>query len=286
MFKNILYVLSLFVLIGCDSSSDIRITDPIIPPPQNADKLIINEENSDIVIASIISSIGVLRDRIEHIPRINLDENSGFVSNELFDNFNLGSDISDIINRCNNGGKAILNSASSSSLDITFKECNDDDKVINGNLNIDFDDGISHFILNKFSYDNNSFFEQANITYDNRGDRKDIDAFITSGFVINDGEQISLKDIEFKKISKNYILNGDLGTGCLGGVVLVKTIEAISAPDNKCPDGGELYAVGGDGSTLGITFNKNVTIETFLNNSIKEYYNTCVDLPTSSDVCN
>ena len=278
MFKSVLFILSMLILSGCNSSSDITTTDPIIPPPQNPDKLIINEENSDIVIASIISSIGILRDRIENIPRIDFDKT-------LRESSTLDLDISDIINRCNDGGKAILNSASSKSVNITFKECSDDDKVINGNMNIEFDDGVSHFVLNKFSYDDNSFFEQANITYDNRGDRKDIDAFITSGFIIDNGEQISLKDVSFKKISQNYILNGDLGTGCLGGVVLVKTINAISAPDNECPNGGELYAVGGDGSTLGITFKKNVTIETFLNNSVREYYNTCVDLPTYNDVC-
>lgn len=284
MFKNVLFILSLFVLIGCDSS-EITTTEPIIPPPQNADKLIINQENSDIMIASVISSIGILRDRIENIPRIDLDKISGFGSSELLGDLDLGLDISDVINLCKDGGKAILNNASSTSINITFKECKDDNKVINGNSNLELDDGIYHLVLNQFRYDNNSFFEQANITYDERGDRKDIDAFITSGFVINDGEQISLSNISFKKISQNYILNGDLGTGCLGGVIIVKTIEAISAPDNECPDGGELYVVGGDGSTLGIIFNKNMSIETFLNNAIKKYYDTCLDLPTYNDVC-
>ncbi len=284
MFKNILFVLSLFVLIGCDSS-EITTTEPIIPPPQNADKLIINQENSDIVIASIISSIGILRDRIENIPRIDLDKISGLDSSELLGDLDLGLDISDIVDICEDGGKAILNSASSTSVNITFKECKDDGKVINGNSNLELNDGEYHLELNQFRYDNNSFFEYADITYDERGDRKDIIAFISSGFIINNGEQISLRNILFKKIAQNYILNGDLGTGCLGGVIIVKTIEAISAPDNKCPNGGELYAVGGDGSTLGIIFNKDVSIETFLNNGIKEYYDTCLDLPTYSDVC-
>ena len=285
MFKNILFILSLFVLMGCNSNDDITTTPPIIPPPQNADKLIINQENSDIVIASIISSIGILRKRIEDIPRVDLDKLSGLGSNELLNDLNLGVDISNIADICKEGGEAILNSISSTSVDITFKECKDNDKTINGDSNLEIEDEVSHLILKEFNYDDDSFFKQANILYDEKGDRKDIDAFISSGFIINNGEQISLRNISFKKISQNYILNGDLGTGCLGGVVIVKTIQAISAPDNKCPDDGELYAVGGDGSTLGITFNRNMSIDTFLNNETREYYNTCIDLPSYDDVC-
>ena len=48
-----------FAMLGCDS--DIETTEPIIPPPQNIDKLIITQENSDVIIASTISSIGILR---------------------------------------------------------------------------------------------------------------------------------------------------------------------------------------------------------------------------------
>ncbi|MBL0721699.1 MAG: hypothetical protein JJV88_03880 [Sulfurovum sp.] len=281
MFKNVLFILSLFVLIGCDSN-EITTTEPIIPPPQNEDKLIINQDNSDIVIASIISSLGILRDRIEKIPRIDIDKVSKFGSIQTSSIL----DISDITNICKDGGKAILNSASSKSVDITFKECEDGDTIINGNSTLNLNDSVYHLILDQFSYNDDSFFKRADITYDERWGRKDIDAFISSGFIINDGEQISLEDVSFQKISDNYILNGDLGTGCLGGVIIVKTIQAISSPDNECPDDGELYAVGGDGSTLGITIKRNMSIETFLNNEIREYYNSCVDLPTYSDVCN
>ncbi len=284
MFKNILFISSVFILIGCNSS-DITITEPIIPPPQNKDKIIINEANSDFIIASTISSIGILRDSIEKIPKIDIDKISEFTSNELIGDINLGLDISDIADICKDGGKAILNSASSTSANITFQECKDDNKILNGNIDFQFEDKVYHLVLNQFSYDSNSYFEQANITYDERGDRKDIDAFLSSGFFIDNGENISLKNTTFKKISQNYILNGELGTGCLGGVILVKTVEAVSAPDNKCPDSGKLYAVGGGSSTLGITFNKNMSIETFLNNEIKEYYNSCTDLPVYSDIC-
>jgi len=281
--KSAIFMLFILSLVGCGSDS-VTTTPPIAPLVVNSDKLTINQDNSELVIASTIGSIKTLGKKIEDIPRIDLDKIPGFgmASNDIA---GVDLDISGIADMCKEGGSAELNSVTSTTLSITFKDCKDKDKILNGKAKLKLNSGLYNLDLTNFSYDNSAYFEVANIIYDERGDRKDFDVFVSSGFVVDNGEQISLRDISLIKVSQNYRLNGNLGTDCLGGVVLLKTVNAIVMENDECPTSGELYAVGGEGSTLGITFNENKSIDTFLNNDIREDYNSCLSLPKYSDVC-
>ena len=285
--KSAIFMLFILSLVGCGSDS-VTTTPPIAPPVVNPDKLVINQDNSDLIIASTIGSIKTLGEKIDGIPRINLDKIPGFgltASNEIAPMAGIAIDISDIADICKEGGSAKLNSVTSTKLNITFKNCKDKDKVLNGNADLKLDNGLYYLKLTNFSYDSSSYFEVADITYDERGERKDFDVYISSGFIIDNGEQINLRDMSLVKVSKSYRIQGNLGTDCLGGVILVKTVNPIFMENNECPTSGELYAVGGEGSTLGMIFNENKSIDTLLNNSIKEHYNSCLSLPKYSDVC-
>ena len=285
--KSAIFMLFILSLVGCGSDS-VTTTPPIPPPPVNPDKLVINQDNSALVIASTIGSIKTLGKKVEGIPRLDLDKIPGFgftASTDIAPMAGVNLDISDIADICKEGGSAKLNSVTTTTLSVTFKNCKDKDKTLNGKADLKLDNGLYHLLVTNFSYDSSSYFDIANITYDERGDRKDFDISISSGFIIDNGEQINLQDMSLVKVSNTYIINGNLGTDCLGGVVLLKTVNHIVMENGQCPTAGELYIVGGEGSTLGITFNANSSIDTFLNNETREYYDSCESLPKYSDIC-
>jgi len=278
-------VLFLLLLVGC-GSDDVTTTPPIEQPPINSDKLVIDQYNSDLVLASTLGSVKKLGEKIDDIPRIDLDKIPGFgLSANISPVAGIDLDIGDIADICTEGGSANLNSVTTTTVDITFKNCKDKDKVINGRAKLKLNSGQYHLVLTNFSYDTEAYFDSATIDYDERDTRKDFKAFVSSGFVINEGDKIGLDGVTLSKISNNYAIDGTIGTECLGGVVLVKTISYVTMNVDECPTAGEIYSVGGNGSTLGTTFNGDKSIDTFLNNETREHYNSCLSLPKYNEVC-
>ncbi len=283
-YKNIIFMSFLaLIILGCDDVTSIITPEskPIVSAPTTEEKINIDANNSEEVIASTIGSIEKLSQAIEEIPRIDIDAIPNVNSNSLLLE---AIDIKAITDLCQQGGDMETLVLDENHLTVLFKECQDDGISKSGTVELILDAGIYHVALSQFNYGSEAFFEYATIDFDERNENKNFEAYISSGFAISNGEKISVSDFTLNKNSEAYTANGYLSTECMAGIAQIKTVSPITIMPLACPSQG-IISIIGQTSALSATFNPNESIDILYNNQAYNHYASCHELPSYLDIC-
>ena len=283
-YKNIIFMSFLaLIMLGCDDVTNIITPEskPIISAPTNEEKINIDANNSEEVIASTISSIEKLSQAIEEIPRIDIDTIPNVDNNSLLLK---AIDIKSLSDLCQQGGDMEILLLDKDHITVLFEACQDDGISKNGTVELVLDAGIYHVALSEFSYGSEAYFQYATIDFDERNEKKNFEAYISSGFAISNGEKVSVSDFTLNKNSDEYTANGYLSTECMVGMAQIKTVSPITIIPLACPSQG-IISIIGQASALSATFNQNESIDILYNNQAYKHYESCHELPSYLDIC-
>jgi len=275
-----LSVVSLF-MVGCEiGSSDVSTVAPVqtVVTPDTS----IADENADAIVASTMGGISKLTEKIEDLPVIKTDDIPliGAIASADIQQTNLGGiDLTSELEICDEGGSVELNNIGTDSAELTFTNCKDDGKTVNGKGHLEVSKNAYTLILNDFTVDD-AYFKFATIYYNG----SDFDAKISSGYAHLDGQRLNVENLSIVKKGNNLTAVSSIKTDCMGSWVSVNTIEPMYVNGTECPTSGYVV-VSGTSSDLAISFNADESVDTFIDNVPSEHYATCKDLPAYKEVC-
>ncbi|HFQ61166.1 MAG TPA: hypothetical protein ENK39_02550 [Epsilonproteobacteria bacterium] len=175
---------------------------------------------------------------------------------------------------------------------VTYNQCQYGTGIINGSVNLSGNaDGTSGTATyNNFSLSENGeiivFFESTSYTYQYDTNYNLQNMSITmNGYAITLGERTDFKNYTFtltNDASQNvtFTISGFVKTACLGAWIEVVTNEDIKIGQSAtCPNAGKL-TIGGNASSLVITFNTDLSSDVSINGAAPEHYSNCNDLDT------
>ncbi|WP_457594506.1 hypothetical protein [Hydrogenimonas sp.] len=188
------------------------------------------------------------------------------------------------------GGGSISFDISSDRISITYNNCIESGITINGHAetlysqNGDITSTLTNLTIVSSEFDMN--FIRATIKVTESGNH--LYEKLTGTMVLKTGEyagSYAYSDFEIDLSGINgsetiLTLDGLTKTSCLGGWVDVTTTTPIKNAYDGCPYEGEVQIAGGEGSSLRIVFNSDMSVDLYVDgNTTPLHYNSCMDLP-------
>jgi hypothetical protein len=274
------------IVIGCGGggSTDFTNSSNIV----KGELLKINDQNQDEVISTALS-IYKIDDSLDSINNFRLtnDANEKLYANRALELALLNRKES---RECNSGKVVVDDNGNgiNKDIDIKFENCKLDYGTINGTIHYNSAEDKKNFDAN--IYDLKVVLGGKEVYYES-GYLKVKDSNIfeeLTGYAKDGNKSVTFKDVKISvnrgTFKNSFEINGSLSSSCIDNkwvdITTVEKLEQNSTLD--CPHAG-IVEVKGDSTTLKAKYNRDESIDIYLDGNLTKSYSSCVEMKEDVD---
>ena len=261
-------------------------------------QMVITEQNADKVLASTVGSVGALADAGKELvdrlmDTLNIGKTVGGnsiassgESKTVPGNVAYSLDDLPLSSSCPDGGSVDVKKRSTSAT-VTFDQCVVHGSTVNGKVEVSVNvvDRSGELTLTNVNVQSNT----SSISLSNAGitieGKSKYELAIGSGSVNRSDVSVDVTNLNIAKSGGGIAVNGQIKTSCMDGYVDLATLAPLTFSGVDLLTGGSISINGAGNSNINLSVNPDGSVDATLNGASYEAYDSALDFPRYSDVC-
>ncbi len=173
---------------------------------------------------------------------------------------------------------------------VTYSGCKESDYTVNGKIALSYDYTVGDHNYTFTNYSITGDFGYYKVSSATLTLTSTVFEYTATGTSSIDGDTAEFNNYSYKmtgisSASMSLSINGTVKRGCLGKWVTITTTSPILMNSSySCPIDGDI-TVAGNGTSLKMIFNTDMTISLYLDNVIIQEYENCDEIPIYTGIC-